>query len=40
MPKPKISYTELTHQVVRESPVQRPFAEIMQRVAATTSKLF
>lgn len=36
MPKPKISFTELTHQVVRESPEPLPFAEIMARVAAIT----
>ena len=34
MGKPRINYTELTHQVVRESPEPLPFAEIMARVAA------
>lgn len=37
MSKPKANYTELTHQVVRESPEPLPFAEIMARVAAITS---
>jgi hypothetical protein len=40
MPKPQISFTELTHQVVRESPEPLSFAEIMRRVAAITPKLF
>jgi hypothetical protein len=34
MPSPKISYTALTHRVVRESREPLPFAEIMQRVNA------
>lgn len=36
MPSSKTSYTELTHQVVRESREPLPFAEIMQRVNAMT----
>ncbi len=32
MARSEISFTELTHQVVRESPEPLPFAEIMQRV--------
>ncbi len=34
MPPPKASYTELTHQVVRESRDPLPFTEIMRRVNA------
>ncbi|CAG0983952.1 hypothetical protein ANRL3_02317 [Anaerolineae bacterium] len=34
MPNPKPNYTDLVHQVVRESPEPLPFAEIMQRVNA------
>ncbi len=34
MPKDKISFTELTHQVVRESPEPLSFDEIIQRVQA------
>ena len=32
MPSSKTSYTELTHQVVRDSREPLPFTEIMQRV--------
>ncbi len=32
MPTPKVSYTELTYQVVRQSPEPLTFSEIMQRV--------
>jgi hypothetical protein len=34
MPSPKISYTALTHRVVRESREPLPFAEIMQQINA------
>jgi|GEM_PF-2851063 len=34
MPQSKTSYTDLTHQVVRESRELLPFAEIMRRVNA------
>ena len=36
MPQDKISYTELAHQVVRESPEPLPFNEIWCRVHAIT----
>ncbi len=36
MPQDKISYTELAHQVVRESPEPLPFNEIWYRVHAIT----
>lgn len=36
MPKPKVSYTELTYQVVRQSPEPLPFNEIVQRVNEIT----
>lgn len=36
MPKPKISYTELTYRVVRESAEPLPFTEILQRVNEIT----
>jgi hypothetical protein len=36
MPQDKISYTELAHQVVRESPEPLPFNEILYRVHAIT----
>ncbi len=34
MPKSKVNYTEITHQVVRQAPEPLPFGEIVERVAA------